>query len=146
MTVKPAIRELRIEDYDQLIKLWNEAGLPSRPFGRDTRKAIENQLRLRTAIYLIVEIEGRIVGSVLGTHDGRKGWINRLAVLPELQHRGIARQLVREVEKRLAACDIHIVACLIESWNGASLEVFKRLGYEPLEGMHYLRKRDRSDV
>lgn len=29
------IRDLRMEDYDALLRLWTEAGLPFRPQGRD---------------------------------------------------------------------------------------------------------------
>jgi ribosomal protein S18 acetylase RimI-like enzyme len=146
VTHHATIASLRIEDYDELVALWSAAGLPARPAGRDTRAEIARQLALPSSIYLAARADGRMVGAVLGTHDGRKGWINRLAVLPEHQGQGIARLLVEEAERRLAGEGIGIVACLIEGWNAASVEVFKRLGYEPFEGIHYLTKRDRPDV
>ena len=39
----------------------------------------------------VAEAGGELVGVVLGTHDGRKGWINRLAVAPAYQRRGHRR-------------------------------------------------------
>ncbi len=135
------IREMRIEDYDALVKLWKDASLPFRPDGRDSREEIERQLGLPTSIYLMAEMEGAIVGVVLGTHDGRKGWINRLAVAPEHRGRGIARMLVEETEKRLFALGMGIVTVMIEDWNKTSAKVFKKLGYEPFEGIIYMRKR-----
>lgn len=96
------IRELRIEDYDALMALWDDAKLPYRPKGRDMRDNIERQLKQNNAIYLIAEIDGKLVGSILGTHDGRKGWINRLAVSPAFRKRGIAARLVAEIESCLS--------------------------------------------
>jgi len=87
-----------------------------------------------------------LVGSILGTHDGRKGWMNRLAVVPEYRRNGIARMLITETEKRLAGLGIEIFACLIEDWNLSSLQFFKELGYTKHYDIHYLSKRKHTDV
>ena len=135
------IREFRMEDYDAVIALWDESRLPYKPKGRDRRDKIEDELKQGNSIFLVAEIEGRLVGSVLGTHDGRKGWIKRLAVDSEFRRRNIARRLVTEVEGRLAELGIEVIACLIEEWNNESMEVFQRLGYEKYSGIAYFSKR-----
>jgi ribosomal protein S18 acetylase RimI-like enzyme len=140
------IRELRPEDYDALVALWEAAGLPYKPKGRDSREAITHQLKLPTAIYLVAELDGTMVGSVLGTHDGRKGFINRLAVDPAYRGRGIARRLVAEVERRLENLGIEIVEALIEDWNEVSMKVFERLGYVKHPDILYYSKRKHPDV
>lgn len=135
------IRELRPDDYDALIALWEAAGLPYKPRGRDSRSAIEQQLKLPTAIYRVAERDGRIVGSVLGTHDGRKGFINRLAVHPDHRGQGIARRLVEAVERRCRELGIRIFEALIEEGNETSMRVFERLGYRKHEDIFYYSKR-----
>ncbi len=140
------IRELRPDDYDALIALWEAAGLPYKPKGRDSREAIQRQLQLPTAIYLVAELDGNMVGAVLGTHDGRKGWINRVAVHPDYRGRGIARRLVEAVEQRCLELDIKIFAALIEDWNETSMRVFERLGYQKHEDIFYYSKRLDPDV
>lgn len=140
------IRELRPEDYDALVALWEAAGLPYKPKGRDSRAAITRQLERPTAIYLVAELDGAMVGSVLGTHDGRKGFINRLAVHPAHRGRGIARRLVAEVERRLENLGIEIVEALIENWNEVSMKVFERLGYVKHPDIFYYSKRKHPDV
>lgn len=117
------IREMRSEDYDALVALWKEVGLPFRPDGRDQRKRITQEISGPCSIFLVAEINSRIVGTVLGTHDRRKGWINRLAKL-----------------------GIEIVACLIEDWNTDSMTVFERLGYERHPDVLYFSKRKNADV
>ncbi len=140
------IRDIRLEDYDVLIALWEEADLPYKPRGRDSREAFARQLEQKSSMYLVAEVDGRIVGSVLGTHDGRKGWINRLAVLPAYRRRGIARRLVEGVEQRLEAQGIEIVAALIEDWNEISMRTFEHLGYRRQPGILYFSKRKHPEV
>jgi len=140
------IREFRMRDYDAVITLWNDAQLPYRPKGRDSRDKIEYQLKQGNAIFLVAEIDGKLVGSILGNHDGRKGWINRLAVDSEFRRQNIARRLVTEVEDRLSELGIEVVACLIEEWNTASIQAFERLGYKKEENIVYFSKRRNVDA
>ncbi len=135
------IRDLTADDYDGLIAVWNAAGLPHRPGGRDRRDRVAREMAdSRTAFLAAMEGEA-IVGVVVATHDGRKGWINRLAVVPSARRRGVAGALVAAAEERLTAQGIRILACLIETENDASLELFSRLGYLRADDIAYLAKR-----
>jgi len=137
------IRPLTIEDYDALVRLWREAGLPYRPEGRDRRDRIARELVGSCSIFLAAEEDGRLVGAILGTHDGRKGWINRLVVAPSHRRKGVAVALVREVERRLAELGIEVIACLIEDWNRDSMEFFSAIGYVyDEEVLYYSKRRD----
>lgn len=82
-----------------------------------------------------------IVGVILGTHDGRKGWVNRLAVLPEYRRRGVARALVRELERRFRRMGIGVFCALVEDWNRVSLKAFRAMGYELHRDIFYFSKR-----
>jgi ribosomal protein S18 acetylase RimI-like enzyme len=135
------VRRLRIEDYDALLVLWLEARLPHRPKGRDKRDNIARELTRPSAMFFVAEKNGRLIGSAFGTHDGRKGWINRVAVAPDYQRRGIAAKLVKEVESRLRDAGIGIIACLIEDWNTASIGFFQKIGYQRRDDIIYFTKR-----
>jgi len=140
------IRKFRIADYEALIKLWKEAKLPYKPKGRDSRKNIEIQLNQPNTIYLVAEFDDKIIGSVFGTHDGRKGWINRLAVTPGYQKKGIGRRLVYKLEKHFHKLGIVIIASLVEDWNKKSIKVFERLGYIKHKDITYFSKRKTSQI
>ncbi|MCX6094487.1 MAG: GNAT family N-acetyltransferase [Candidatus Bipolaricaulota bacterium] len=135
------IRDFQIEDYDAVIALWIEAGLPVRAEGRDRRESVAREIEDNRALFLVAEEEGRIAGVVFGTHDGRKGWINRLAVAPDCRRRGLAKALVGEVEARLRQLGIVIVACLIEEENEISQAAFVGLGYKRCPDIIYHAKR-----
>lgn len=140
--VHPLIRPYRISEYEAVVSLWKKVNLPFKPRGRDTRKNIEREIsRTGTAIFLVAEIDQGIIGTVLGTHDGRKGWINRLAVHPDYRHRGIATELVSAIEKRLHKIGIHIIACLIEDPNRDSMKFFEKIGYIKHPDIFYFSKR-----
>ena len=142
------IRLLTTEDYDTLLDLWRRAGLHSlRPKGRDSREAIARQLESGVAALLGLEVDGRLVGVVLATHDSRKGWINRLAVDPAYRRRGYGLRLVEAAERWLRDQGMQITAALVESDNPASLALFRKAGYVEIDpGIHYLTKRESPEV
>jgi ribosomal protein S18 acetylase RimI-like enzyme len=88
----------------------------------------------------------RLVGSVVASFDGRKGWINRLAVVPGERRRGIARRLIAEAEGLLRGRGALVIAALVEEDNNVSLALFKACGYELERHVLYLTKRDPGDV
>lgn len=44
-----SIRDFRLDDYDAVLDLWSEAGLPFRPVGRDARTKVAAELEKDTA-------------------------------------------------------------------------------------------------
>jgi ribosomal protein S18 acetylase RimI-like enzyme len=130
------------------MSVWQRAGLHSiRAKGRDSRDAFARQFARGTHTIIGLELSGELIGVVLATHDGRKGWINRLAVLPEYRRQGYASRLVAEAERLLRAQGMTVIAVLIEPGNDVSLVLFTELGYvEPPDGMYYLTKRDSEDA
>lgn len=139
--LKVTFRKMTLNDYDSVIALWNEGNIPYRPQGRDSRKNITTQLQQPNCCFLVAESGKKIVGAIVGTHDGRKGWINRLVVAPSYRKRGIAKRLVKETEHHFSAIGIDIVACLIEDWNTTSMQVFEQLGYTKHTDILYYSKR-----
>ncbi len=91
--------------------------------------------------YFGAEEDGELVGVVLATHDGRKGWINRLAVAAQARRRGVGTALVTAAEEWLAGRGVLILTCLIERDNSASLSLFDALGYARHDEIAYLAKR-----
>ena len=142
------VRLLTLGDYDALLELWRRAGLHSlRPRGRDSREAIARQLASGVEAILGLEVDGRLVGAVVATHDSRKGWINRLAVDPDFRRRGYGLQLIQAAEEWLREQGMQIIAALVESDNPASFALFRKAGYVEIDpGIHYLTKRESEEV
>jgi GNAT superfamily N-acetyltransferase len=132
---------LRAEDLDDVIEVWKAAGLPYRPAGRDAREAILAQMALPQCCFLGArDASGRLLGAVLVNHEGRKGWINRLAVRPEARRTGLARALLEASERWLDQEGILIVAALIEGYNEDSQALFEACAYDRDDSLVYYRK------
>lgn len=122
------IRKFKFEDYDEAVKLWTEDGLIIRP--GDELEGIKTKLDRDPDLFLIAQEGSAIVGVVMGAWDGRRGWINHLAVRPDRQRKGIGTALIRKLERRLTGKGAKKVNAQIYQWNEKSIEFFKALGYE----------------
>ncbi len=135
------IRGMRASDYPELVGLWKEAGLKYHPRGRDSKKRILREMEGPMATFLVAEAGCGLVGSLLGTTDGRKGWINRLAVHPEWQRRGLALALLEEMERRFDERGILVFCALIQGDNDPSIALFRSAGYKEDRSVVYYSKR-----
>jgi len=133
------LRPATASDYDALIDLWRTSGSHIEPAGRESREAFSRQLGMYPGTYLVADLGGQVIGVVLGTHDGRKGWINRLAVHPEYRRHGVAAALVTAADADLRRSGMSIVTALVEADNPASAGLFRKLGYHTLP-VYYFRK------
>ncbi|MFX1285520.1 MAG: GNAT family N-acetyltransferase [Promethearchaeota archaeon] len=141
------IKELGFEHYTKIQALWEEAGLSWRSVGRDHPDQIKKQLEKKNVFFLGEMKNDDLLGVVMVTHDGRKGWINRLAVHPKHRHRGIAQKLLEEAENRLFQTEgIEVISALIFEDNIPSLSLFERTGYEVWSNIRYYSKRKRPDA
>lgn len=136
-----AVRRMLPDDIPAVIDIWMRSGLPYQPRGRDSAERLREQMDGDSSMFLVAEERGAIVGVVLVTHDMRKGWLNRLAVLPEEQGKGIAKELVRRAEEEISALGIGVFAVQIHGRNKRSRQLFAELGYVEHPDIVYLSKR-----
>jgi len=140
------IRKLVIDDYDEMIKLWERSSLPFKPKGRDSKQEIARQMNRNPDLFLGAFEERALVGTVIGSYDDRKGWINRLAVDLEHRKKGVAQLLIARIEKVLREKGAGIICALVEESNLKSISLFEKLGYVTDRGILYLSKRESEDV
>ncbi len=140
------IRKLTIDDYPDAVKLWRKIGLEIRLNGRDNPYQIEKQLKSENVILIGKFGGGVLLGVVLVTHDGRKGWLNRLAVNPDYKRKGVAKELIISAEKLLfEEIGIEIYSALVSKENLKSDNFFEIMGYEKSDEIYYFSKRVRPD-
>lgn len=139
------VRQLKLAEVPKMITVWKRAGLPFRPAGRDSLASLRSQARCSPDLFMGAFIEDELVGAVLGSDDGRRGWINRLAVVPEARGFGIGGRLVKACEKALRRRGRKLFCTTIEGSNEASMSLFEELGYKQEHGIVYLtNRRDKS--
>jgi ribosomal protein S18 acetylase RimI-like enzyme len=121
------IRSFRAEDEHAVVSLWERCGLV-RPWN-DPRKDISRKLEVRGDLFLVGIVDGRLVASVMAGYDGHRGWMNYLAVAPENQRSGLARQMVSEVERRLRASGCPKINLQVRSDNADAVGFYRAIGY-----------------
>ncbi len=139
--VRPTVRPLKMKEVPDIIRVWRRSGLSFRVKGRDSPTKLKAQIRNNPDLFLGAFIDGELVGVVLGSDDGRRGWINRLAVLPGFRRSGVASELVKACEKALRRRGRQLFCATITKDNRASMSLFKGLGYEREDYIIYFAKR-----
>lgn len=129
MSVK--IREFEIDDFANVLSLWRRAGLTISP--SDTPEGIKKKLERDPDLFIVAEEDGNIVEAVMGAYDGRRAWINHLAVAPERQKIGLGAALLAEVEVRLKARACEKVNLHIYPGNAGVVGFYERVGYNRAE-------------
>ena len=121
------IREFAWSDYDAVVAVWDATGLDVVP-----RAELEAKLTRDPELFLVAEVAGATAGVVMGTYDGRRGWIYRLAVHPSRRRAGIATRLVAELESRLRTLGCPRVNLMVLPDNAEGLRFWQALGYLPV--------------
>ncbi len=124
------MREFTLDDYDAVYALWQKSG-PGVGIGySDNRNEIAKKLARDPDLFLVAEEHGKIVGTVIGGYDGRRGMIYHLAVEESYRHRGIGKQLMAEVEQRLKAKGCQRSYLLVKHDAADTIEFYRSIGWE----------------
>jgi ribosomal protein S18 acetylase RimI-like enzyme len=121
------IRSARSGDVQAIVDLWMLAGLQVDP--AVAAEELRSLVRARSELVLLAEEDGLVRATVMGTWDGRRGWLQRLATRPGWEGRGLGRALVAELERRLRTLGCTKVNLLIEADNAAVTGFYERLGF-----------------
>ena len=96
----------------------------------DTIEDIRVVINHSASVMLVAEQHDRIVGSVIGTFDGWRGNIYRLAVAPDYRRQGLARKLVDEVDNRLITMGAKRIMALVEKDHPWAVGFWDPRGYQ----------------
>jgi ribosomal protein S18 acetylase RimI-like enzyme len=87
-------------DLTAVLALWSEAG--AEPSHTDDIKNLEQLIAHDPGALIVVEDDGRIVGSVIAAWDGWRGSVYRLVVAPTHRRIGLGLGLLAEADRRLS--------------------------------------------
>ena len=110
-----------------MVALWHRCGLvvPHNDPVRD----IALKLGWQPELFLIGELDERLVASVMAGYEGHRGWINYLAVDPAAQGRGLGRLMMNEAESALRALGCPKINLQVRTTNAAVRAFYQRIGY-----------------
>jgi ribosomal protein S18 acetylase RimI-like enzyme len=132
------IREFSIEEFAALSQLWRRSGFETRP--GDSKEELRRKLKRDSDLFLVAEADSKIVGSVMGAWDGRRGWIYHLAVDPRFRRKHVAKKMLLEVEHRMREKGVLKVNAMVYLWNSPSLNLFESIGFKKQSNMVVMGK------
>jgi ribosomal protein S18 acetylase RimI-like enzyme len=130
------IREFDIsKDYDEVRNLWAGAGAGIQLRRSDDFEEIQKKLQRDPDLFLVAISGEKIVGTVMGGFDGRRGLIYHLAVDDANREQGIGSQLMDEVENRLRLKGCIRSYLLVTRDNASAMRFYENRGWQPMDSL-----------
>lgn len=122
------IRNFRVKDIPaivEILKLNNQYSHPE----VDGPEAMKRVKECEAAVFLVAEIDRRVVGLCRGVYDGSRALIHQLSVHPNHQRKGVGKALVTEIVERFRERGAHTVSATITK---KSLGFWKKGGFRKI--------------
>jgi N-acetylglutamate synthase-like GNAT family acetyltransferase len=119
------IRDFQLADTDKIVeilKLNNQYGFPE----VDGSGAMKRVKACTVAVFLVCEIDGRVIGVVRGNYDGSRAIIHQLSVHSAYQRQGLGTALVREIVTRFQQMGAPTVSAMVTE---RSLPFWQSVGF-----------------
>ncbi len=131
------IRTMTIDDYDMVYTLWMKIkGFAMRSID-DSREGV-NRFLIRNPSTSVVAVEdGKIVGTILCGHDGRRGCLYHVCVDPAFRLHGIGKEMVIYAMEALKEEKISKVSLIAFAENDIGNAFWKDIGWNKREDVNY---------
>lgn len=123
---------MHVGDHAEVRAFWETAegvGLT----GADGEEGIRRFLRRNPGLSLVARQEGRVVGTVLCGHDGRRGWLYHLAIDRGLRRVGLATRMVKRCLDSLRAEEIERCNLMVYRTNEDAQHFYLATGWRRRE-------------
>ena len=127
------IREMaQIVPYDErhradVISIWQQCGL-TRPWN-DPAKDIDRKLTDKNGAFLVMQLEDRVIGSVMVSYDGHRGSIYYLSIDPEFQSAGLGQMMMQRCEAFLLELGCPKINLFVRRGNEQVMKFYEKLGF-----------------
>lgn len=123
------IRTMTIADYDSVVALL-AATSGVRLRGADSREAMSRYLERNPGLSFMALVDGAVVGCAMSGHDGRRGYLQHLAVSPDFRRRGIGSALVEACLAKLESLGIFKTHIDVLVENQQAHDFWRRGGWQ----------------
>lgn len=123
------IRPANASDRSNVIALW-ETVFPDDPPHNAPPKVFDAKLALNDDMLLVAVHDDAVIGTTMAGYDGHRGWLHKVAVLPQYQRRGIATELVRHAISALQSIGCTKVNLQIRRTNTEVRAFYEALGFD----------------
>ena len=134
-----ALLPMATDDLAEVLELWRQtAGVGLNE--SDSPEALVHFLARNSALSRVAREGETVVAAVLCGHDGRRGFLYHLAVLPEFRRQGLGGELVEQCLAGLAAAGIQKCNALVYNDNAAAQGFWRQLGFNQREDLGFWQR------
>ena len=134
------IRLMKIEDYDEVFLLWSSTpGMCLRNYD-DSVDGIAKFLKKNPTSNFVALFKNKIIGAILSSNDGRRGYIYHATVHPDYRDRGIGKALLQKVYCELKKEGINKAGLLVLKENEMGNIFWKSQKWEDRKELKYYSK------
>jgi ribosomal protein S18 acetylase RimI-like enzyme len=126
------IREMVIADYPEIIDIWQTTPGISID-DEDSREKMVIFLNRNPGLSFVAISSGKIIATIKGAQDGRRGYISHMAVIPKYRSSGIAKALLEQTVQGLLNQGIGKCNLYVLDSNPNALSFWKHNGWKVLE-------------
>jgi ribosomal protein S18 acetylase RimI-like enzyme len=119
-------------DYQSVYSVWGSVGKGIHLSFSDQFEELEKLVQKSPGLFFVAEDGNRIIGTVMGGFDGRRGLIYHLAVLPEYQNLHIGTRLLARVEEALYKAGCLKIYLFIVPENMDRADFYEKRGYQQM--------------
>lgn len=131
------IRVMTIEDYEGVRALWMKIkGFGIRSID-DSKEGVERFLKRNPDTSVVAVEDGKIVGSILCGHDGRRGCLYHVCVDEDYRMKGIGKSMVVACMEALQKEQINKVSLIAFTKNDVGNAFWKEIGWTKREDLNY---------
>ena len=131
------IRTMTIEVYENVYTLWKTiSGFGIRSID-DSKDGIRRFLKRNPTTSVVAEIQGKIVGSILCGHDGRRGSFYHVCVDQNYRRYGIGKAMVVYAMKKLKEEEISHVSLIAFAENNIGNAFWNTTGWKERSDLNY---------
>ena len=130
------VRIMTIEDYEGVYALWKKKGFGIRSID-DSKEGVARFLKRNPTTSVVAEKDGRIVGSILCGHDGRRGCLYHVCVDEDYRRHGIGKRMVVFAMKALKEEKINKVSLMAFTENDIGNAFWNTIGWTERLDLNY---------
>ena len=131
------VRIMTIEDYEGVYALWKKIkGFGIRSID-DSKEGVARFLKRNPTTSVVAEKDGRIVGSILCGHDGRRGCLYHVCVDEDYRRHGIGKRMVVFAMKALKEEKINKVSLIAFTENDIGNAFWNTIGWTERLDVNY---------
>ncbi|EOS77009.1 hypothetical protein C819_01035 [Lachnospiraceae bacterium 10-1] len=137
MVILMEIRTMTIADYEGVHDLWKTIrGFAIRSID-DSKEGVERFLKRNPTASVVAVEDGKIVGSILCGHDGRRGCLYHVCVHENYRMQGIGKSMVVHCMKALEEEKISKVSLIAFTRNDIGNAFWEEIGWTKREDLNY---------